>query len=90
MGSSALSMIQGCQAAPGPRLSAGFSVERDQRSTVFIESAEEPVNGAVSTEVFGAVHAISPTAERHDRRTGIRRLRQLGWAAMVMGTPDRP
>src|SRR5262249_35673795 len=37
-----LSMIQGCQTAPGSRLCAGFSVERDHRSTVFIESAGEP------------------------------------------------
>jgi hypothetical protein len=47
-------MIQGCQTAPGSRLSAGFSVERDRRSTVLIESAGESLGNPSLTSSWTA------------------------------------
>src|SRR5207302_5615109 len=59
LGSSALLMIRGCQPAPCSPFSRDCSASSNRRRAYFIKSAEEPVFGAVSSKLFGALHAIT-------------------------------
>src|SRR4051794_25771463 len=57
-------MILDHQPEQKPSFLGGFSVVSARKGTGFIKSAEEPVFGAVSFELSGALHPIVTTARR--------------------------